>query len=242
MTSRSGTRILIVEDEAVVALDIERRVRDLGYAVAGTAASAEDALKIAELERPDLVLMDIRLRGIMDGIEAGRQIRSQWGTPVVYLTAHADEATLARAKETAPHGYIIKPFDEQKLRVALEVALARHERDRLSEGYRRDLEAILDALPNGAVLVGRRRRRDVRQLPGPPHAPARRSPPRAAVGASPQVDAGDSRSDRTGGFEGSVSTPASRNRDRRRVHRPLSRSRWRTTPAPAAAESSSCTT
>lgn len=153
MTPQAETRILIVEDEAVVALDIERRVRDLGYAVAGTAAAAEDALRIAARERPDLVLMDIRLRGIMDGIEAGRQIRSQWGIPVIYLTAHADEATLARAKETAPHGYVLKPFDEQKLRVALEVALARHERDQLVERYGRDLEAVLDALPNGAVLV-----------------------------------------------------------------------------------------
>jgi DNA-binding NtrC family response regulator len=153
VTPRSKTRILIVEDEAVVALDIERRVRDLGYAVAGTAAAAEDALRIAERERPDLVLMDIRLRGIMDGIEAGRQIRSQWGIPVIYLTAHADEATLQRAKETAPHGYLLKPFDEQKLRVALEMALARHERDQLAERYGRDLEAVLDALPNGAVLV-----------------------------------------------------------------------------------------
>lgn len=153
MTPRSETRILIVEDEAVVALDIERRVRDLGYGISGTAATAEEALKIAERERPDLVLMDIRLKGLMDGIEAGRQIRSQWGIPVVYLTAHADRATLERAKETAPHGYVLKPFDEQKLRVALEVALARHERDRLADRYGRDLEAILDALPNGAVLV-----------------------------------------------------------------------------------------
>ncbi|MDH3402865.1 MAG: sigma 54-interacting transcriptional regulator, partial [Acidobacteriota bacterium] len=147
------TRILIVEDEAVVALDIERRVRELGYDVAGTAAAAEEAVRLAERERPDLVLMDIRLRGIMDGIEAGRQIRAAWGIPVIYLTAHADEATLARAKETAPHGYLLKPFDEQKLRVALEVALARHERDRVVRRYGSDLEAVLDALPNGAVLV-----------------------------------------------------------------------------------------
>ena len=153
MSASSPTRILIVEDEAVVALDIERRVTGLGYTIVATTDSAEEAIELAERERPDLVLMDIRLRGLMDGIEAGRQIRNEWRIPVVYLTAHADEPTLARAKETAPFGYILKPFDEQKLRVTLEVALAKHAREEIDERHRRDLLAVLDALPTGTVLV-----------------------------------------------------------------------------------------
>ncbi|MCZ6508752.1 MAG: sigma 54-interacting transcriptional regulator [Acidobacteria bacterium] len=155
MSASSSTRILIVEDEAVVALDIERRVTGLGHTVVATTDTAEEAIELAERERPDLILMDIRLRGLMDGIEAGRQIRNEWRIPVVYLTAHADEPTLARAKETAPFGYILKPFDEQKLRVTLEVALAKHAREEIDERHRRDLLAVLDALPTGTVLVDR---------------------------------------------------------------------------------------
>lgn len=151
--TNAPARILIVEDEAVVALDIERRVVELGYKVVGKTATAEDSIKIAGRERPDLVLMDIKLRGLMDGIEAGRRIRDSWRIPVVYLTAHADEATLTRAKATAPFGYLLKPFDEQKLRVTLEVALAKSAGEKIEEEHRRDLRALLDALPTGTGLV-----------------------------------------------------------------------------------------
>jgi signal transduction histidine kinase len=122
-------RILVVEDERVVARDIEKRLKKLGYVVSASVASGEAAVeKVAEL-RPDLVLMDIRLKGQMDGIEAAEQIRADSDTPVIYLTAYADDATLQRAKVTEPFGYIVKPFDERDLQVAIEVALRR----RLSE-------------------------------------------------------------------------------------------------------------
>ncbi|MBD2067633.1 response regulator [Leptolyngbya sp. FACHB-671] len=122
-------RILVVEDERVVARDIEKRLKKLGYIVPASVASGEAAVeKVAEL-RPDLVLMDIRLKGQMDGVEAAEQIRSDFDTPVIYLTAYADDATLQRAKATEPFGYIVKPFDERDLQVAIEVALRR----RLSE-------------------------------------------------------------------------------------------------------------
>ncbi|MBW4528893.1 MAG: response regulator [Phormidium tanganyikae FI6-MK23] len=118
-------RILVVEDERIVARDIEKRLKKLGYVVPASVASAEAAIeKVAEL-RPDLVLMDIRLKGQMDGIEAAEQIRAKYETPVIYLTAYADEATLQRAKATEPFGYIVKPFDERDLHVAIEVALRR---------------------------------------------------------------------------------------------------------------------
>ncbi|MBD3886491.1 response regulator [Phormidium tenue FACHB-886] len=125
----AAERILVVEDERVVARDIEKRLKKLGYLVPASVASGEAALeKVAEL-RPDLVLMDIRLKGPMDGIEAAEQIRADFDTPVIYLTAYADDATLQRAKVTEPFGYIVKPFDERDLQVAIEIALRR----RLSE-------------------------------------------------------------------------------------------------------------
>jgi len=125
----AAEKILVVEDERVVARDIEKRLRKLGYVVPASVALGEEAIeKVAEL-RPDLVLMDIRLKGAMDGIEAAEQIRADFDTPVVYLTAYADESTLQRAKVTEPFGYIVKPFDERDLQVAIEIALRR----RLSE-------------------------------------------------------------------------------------------------------------
>ncbi|WP_088890823.1 hybrid sensor histidine kinase/response regulator [Leptolyngbya ohadii] len=121
----AGEKILVVEDERIVARDIEKRLKKLGYVVPASVASGEDAIqKVAEL-RPELVLMDIRLKGQMDGVEAAEKIRSDFDTPVVYLTAYADEVTLQRAKATEPFGYIVKPFDERDLHVAIEVALRR---------------------------------------------------------------------------------------------------------------------
>lgn len=121
----AGEKILVVEDERVVARDIEKRLKKLNYTIVASVASGEEALtKVAEL-RPDLVLMDIQLRGKMDGITAAEQIRVDFDIPVIYLTAFADEDTLQRAKTTEPFGYIVKPFDERDLHVTIEVALRR---------------------------------------------------------------------------------------------------------------------
>jgi PAS domain S-box-containing protein len=116
-------RILVVEDEAIVAMDISVRLRALGYEVVGPAATGAEALEIAEASRPDLVLMDIMLRGGMDGVEAARRIREATGAPVVYLTAYADDSTLRRAKVAEPLGYLLKPFEERELRTTIETAL-----------------------------------------------------------------------------------------------------------------------
>jgi len=121
------TKIFIVEDEAIIRYDIRRTLERLGYDVVGTAQSAVEAIVAIEELRPDLVLMDIQLGGRIDGISATATIRKRLGVPVIYLTAHSDEATLARAKETGPHGYLIKPFNERDLRTAIEVGLRKHE-------------------------------------------------------------------------------------------------------------------
>ena len=154
-----AARILIVEDEPVVALDLRTRLTRMGYIVSETVARGEDALECARTLRPNLILMDIRLRGVMDGISAAEGIRKRYGLPVIYLTAHADEATVDRARITEPFGYILKPFDERELRTVIEMALYKHDAERkLRESERRyatTLSSIGDAViatdPSGRV-------------------------------------------------------------------------------------------
>jgi PAS domain S-box-containing protein len=120
-------QILVVEDESIVAKAIQRRLTSLGYVVPGVAASGEEAVQKANQMHPDLVLMDIVLKGAMDGMEAASQIRSHLNIPVVYLTAYTDDDTLQRAKRTEPFGYILKPFEERELQTTIEMALYRHQ-------------------------------------------------------------------------------------------------------------------
>jgi DNA-binding response OmpR family regulator len=121
------TRILIVEDEGIVALDLENRMRDLGYAVAAVVPSGEEAIEEAARTQPDLVVMDIRLRGSINGIEAARAICGRFDTPVVYLTALGDEETVQRAFEVpGAYGYAGKPFDDTELHATIEMALRQH--------------------------------------------------------------------------------------------------------------------
>ncbi|MBV9947700.1 MAG: PAS domain S-box protein, partial [Myxococcales bacterium] len=123
---RPASTIVVVEDEAIIAADIERILVGFGYRVPPSVASADAAIEAVETYRPDLVLMDVKLSGDRDGIEAAARIRDQFGLPVVYLTSYSDELTLARAKKTMPFGYVIKPFSERELRTAIEVALHKH--------------------------------------------------------------------------------------------------------------------
>src|SRR5579871_1627690 len=122
-------RILLVEDEKVVAADIEECVKSLGYEVVGAAATGTQALRLAVQTEPDLVLMDIKLKGSLDGIEVAGALYEQLQIPVVYLTAHADAEILERAKKTAPSGYVLKPFDDRSLRTAIELAFEQHRRE-----------------------------------------------------------------------------------------------------------------
>jgi PAS domain S-box-containing protein len=122
--------ILVVEDEQIVAADIQSRLEQYGYRVPGIISSGEEALRrIGEL-RPDLLLMDIVLEGPLDGIQTVQEIRSQHDVPVVYLTAYTDEETVRRAKATRPQGLVIKPFDERELRNTIEIALQNHAAER----------------------------------------------------------------------------------------------------------------
>jgi signal transduction histidine kinase len=122
--------ILIVEDEAIVAHDLQQTLIDQGYDAFAIAASADEALLLAEERCPDLVLMDIRLKGQRDGISAALELHKRHGTPVVYLTAHADERTIDRAKISEPYGYLLKPVSAAELKSVIEVALYKHARER----------------------------------------------------------------------------------------------------------------
>jgi len=119
-------RILVVEDEVIVAMTIEDTLTKLGYEVVGSVTNGPDAIQKAGETRPDLILMDIRLKGDMDGIEAAQRIEALYGLPVIYLTAHSDQATLSRAIATQPYGYLIKPFRERELYTNIEMALHKH--------------------------------------------------------------------------------------------------------------------
>lgn len=120
-------KVLVVEDEKIVALEIKSRLKKLGYLVPSVASTGEEAISRTEAFLPDLVLMDIMLKGSVDGIEAARQIREKMDIPIIYLTAYADSETLERAKVTAPYGYILKPFEENDLRTSIEIALFNHQ-------------------------------------------------------------------------------------------------------------------
>ena len=136
--------ILVVEDESIVARDLANRLKRLDYHVTGIAASGEDAIGKAVEAPPDLVLMDIMLRGDMDGIEAAGQIWERLGVPVVYLTANSDENTLQRAKITGPFGYILKPFEERSLYTTIEMALYKHQIEDELRRHRDQLEEMVE--------------------------------------------------------------------------------------------------
>ena len=120
-------KILIVEDESIVAMDIKQSVEKLGYEVQGIASTGKKAVEyLSRKSKPDLILMDIMIKGDQSGIEVSEYVRAHFQIPVIFLTAYADEQTLAKAKVTDPYGYILKPFREVDLKTNIEVALHKH--------------------------------------------------------------------------------------------------------------------
>ena len=135
----SGTRVLVVEDEAVVALHLRQELTKLGYTLAGIATRGEQALKMIEEVFPDVILMDIHIQGEMDGIETASRIPRYLHIPVIYLTAYSEDTTLKRAGDTHPYGYLIKPFLDRELHATIKMALVR---SRAEEAIREN-EALL---------------------------------------------------------------------------------------------------
>ena len=136
-------KVLIVEDEKIIAMELEHQIKQLGYAVVGPVASGEAALQNAEIARPDLALMDIRIQGPADGIQIAEELRYRFDIPVIYLTAHADQTTIERAKLTEPLGYLLKPWREHELQAAIKVALYKHKMNKALEQRQADFLAML---------------------------------------------------------------------------------------------------
>ncbi len=150
--SMAKARIIVVEDEGIVAMDIENRLNNLGYSVVGIASSGEEAIAKAEKTHPDLILMDIKIKGPMDGIGTSEKIRERFNIPVVYLTAYADGDTVRRAKVTKPFGYLIKPFDDRELHSTIEIALYNHRMEqKLIESENRFKE-LFDNMSSGVAI------------------------------------------------------------------------------------------
>ncbi len=149
-------KILIVEDESITAEDLRDILTDMGYLVTAAAASGKDAIARAQLEMPDLALMDIHLKGAMDGTETARILRERFDIPVIYLTAHADRETLDRAKIAVPLGYVTKPFRHPDLRASIEMALFKHHEDAKNKQREHILTSTLQAIGVGILSVDRR--------------------------------------------------------------------------------------
>lgn len=144
-------RILVVEDEFLVAHDISNMLIELGYEVAAIVSSAEDALAVIRNRAPDLILLDIRLKGPIDGIQAANIIKEEWAIPFIYLTAHADDLTLSRAKSSDPLGYLLKPFEFRELKTVIELALYKHEKERQAAFWA--IHDRLSGLPNKFLFL-----------------------------------------------------------------------------------------
>ncbi|MGD0298992.1 MAG: sigma 54-interacting transcriptional regulator [Bryobacteraceae bacterium] len=148
-----AARILIVEDERITAEDLRDILTDLGYTVTASVSSGADAIAQAGENPPDLALMDIRIKGDMDGTETARILRERFNIPVVYLTAHADTNTLSRAKLAQPLGYITKPFQEAELHAGIEIALHKHQEDLKHRGQEELLSSTMRAIAEGVIAV-----------------------------------------------------------------------------------------
>jgi PAS domain S-box-containing protein len=149
--------VFIVEDELIEAEDISQTLEKQGYTVTGIARTGELALEALMKKHPDLVLMDMHLAGNMDGVDTAERIRALYKIPVIFLTAHADEAILERAKITEPYGYILKPFDERELHSAIQMALYKHRMEKLAKENERTIRILANAIPDAVMLLDHNR-------------------------------------------------------------------------------------
>lgn len=149
----NNERILIVEDEKIIAIDLQRRLERFGYSVVGMAGEGSEAVSLALELNPDIILMDIMLGGSMDGVEAAKAIKKYKDIPFIFLTAYTDEKTLERAKEVQPYGYILKPFKERELYTTIDIALYKHEMASRLTRQERLFSAILQSISDGIIAV-----------------------------------------------------------------------------------------
>lgn len=147
------TKILVVEDEIIIAEDLQRRLERLGYEVIGIATSGKEALEKIKEQLPDLILMDIVIHGETDGIETANNIKSLYDIPIIYLTAFSDDETLKRAKITEPFGYMIKPYRERELMVSIEISLYKYNMDKKVKELNRWLSSIIKGIGDAVIAT-----------------------------------------------------------------------------------------
>jgi PAS domain S-box-containing protein len=146
-------KILVVEDEFVTGSEIRSRLTEMGYDVPKVVATGEDAIRMAGEFNPDIVVMDITLKGEMNGIQAADQIRTRYGIPIVYLTAHSDDATIKKAIITEPFGYLIKPLEERAFKTTIQMALYKHSMDEKVKERDRTIQALLNTTTDAMLLL-----------------------------------------------------------------------------------------
>ncbi len=146
-------RILIVEDELIIAEDLRIHLEKLGYSITGIAKSYERALQLIEAEEPDLMLIDIKLKGDKDGIHLAAKVKEKYDFPIIFLTSHADNNTVERAKKVHPNGYLIKPYEREDLYTSVEIAFANYIQIKAGEQESRKLIEEDSAILNDSIFV-----------------------------------------------------------------------------------------
>ncbi len=146
-------KILIVEDESIVALELESRLCDLGYSVCGIVASGDEAIKLTKEHIPNIILMDINIKGPIDGVQTAEKIKEMYDIPIIFLTAFTDPSTLERAKITGPYGYIVKPFEERELHTSIEIAIYKHNMEKKLRDSERRLSITLKSIGDAVIAT-----------------------------------------------------------------------------------------
>jgi DNA-binding LytR/AlgR family response regulator len=149
----SKINVLVVEDESIVSKDIQHSLKKLGYNVVGASSTGELAIELVKSTNPDIILMDIMLKGDINGIEVAKMIKKEYSIPIVFITAYADEATLYKAKISEPSGYIIKPFKEVDLHTTIEIAIYKHSKEQEKIKEREFLFSILENKESGNDFI-----------------------------------------------------------------------------------------
>ena len=148
-------RIMIVEDESIISLDIKSNLLKLGYEIAGVAASGDSAIRKIQDSQPDLILMDIHLKGEMTGIDVSKKVKSSFHIPIVYLTANSDDSTFQAANQTDPYAYLLKPFTAKELGIAIEIALRKHQQEQIVQSSEHWYAIAFQSLSEAVVATDR---------------------------------------------------------------------------------------
>ena len=149
------TKILVVEDEVIIAMSLQRRLASMGYDVVGICHNAEEGIKMARKYRPDLILMDIMMPGKLDGITGAQTIKAELDIPVIFLTAFAEDQVIDKAKQIEPHGYLVKPIQDRELKAVVEIAIYKQKMEQRLKASEQQYRSTINAMGDAIHVVGR---------------------------------------------------------------------------------------